>query len=180
VLERQLVKRVLEGDPVAQRQFYDTQVDRVYRLAFRMTGDDESARECTQETFIKAFAKLDSFRGDAALATWMFTVATTITLGWLRKMKRFDQREVDLEVAEKKATAGSAVEPMLDSAIRSAINGLTEGYKTVVIMHDIEGYTHEEIGRALGIATGTSKVRLSRARVQLRGMLSDYAEEFAS
>jgi RNA polymerase sigma-70 factor (ECF subfamily) len=180
VLERQLVKRVLEGDPVAQRQFYDTHVDRVYRLAFRITGDDESARECTQETFIKAFAKLGSFRGEAALSTWMHTVATSITLGWLRKTKRFDQREVNLETVDQTAMVGKAKEPMLDVAISGAINRLSDGYKTVVIMHDIEGYTHEEIGRALGIATGTSKVRLSRARVQLRGWLSDFAEEFAS
>lgn len=180
MLEKQLVKSVLEGDPVAQRQFYDTHVDRVYRLAFRMTGDDESARECTQETFIKAFAKLGSFRGEAALSTWMHTVATSITLGWLRKMKRFNQREVDIEKAEHATVAGNAKDVLLDSAIRGAIDRLSEIYKPVVVMHDIEGYTHEEIGRALGIAVGTSKVRLARARVQLRGMLSDYAEEFAS
>ncbi len=177
--ERQLVKRVLEGDPEAQRHFYDTHVDRVFRLAFRMTGDEESARECTQETFIKAFAKLDGFRGEAALSTWLHSVATSVSLGWLRKMKRLDQREVNLEKVEKVVVVAEHRESMLDSAITTAIEKLSEGYRTVVIMHDIEGYTHEEIGNALGIAVGTSKVRLSRARVQLRSMLSDFAEEFA-
>jgi RNA polymerase sigma-70 factor (ECF subfamily) len=180
VQERQLVKRVLDGDPIAQREFYDAHVDRVFRLAYRMAGDDELARECTQETFIRAFGKLASFRGESALATWLHAVAVSVTLGVLRKVKRLHGREETVEQAEVMPGGEEVNESLLDHALSAAMGKLNESYRAVVIMHDIEGYTHEEIGKALGIAAGTSKVRLSRARSQLRASLSDFAGEFAS
>ncbi len=86
--DRQLVTRALDGDPAAERELYDTHVDRVYRLAFRMTGDDDLAQEFTQETFIRAFDRLRQFRGEAALSTWLHSIALSVVYNGMRKIKR--------------------------------------------------------------------------------------------
>ena len=177
--ERELVKRVLAGDPAAQKEFYDAHVDRIFRLAYRMTGDEESARECTQMSFIRIFDKLGTFRGDARLSTWVHTVSVSVILRWRKKVRKLEARHSDIEDAHDIGVEESGLESIVNDAIRKAIDALAAGYRAVVIMHDIEGYTHEEIGAALGIATGTSKVRLSRARQKLKEALADYAGDMA-
>ena len=101
--DRQLVAEVLAGDPAAERRLYDANVDRVYRLAYRLTGDPDLAQEFTQESFIRAFDRLETFRGDAKLSTWLTSVATSVVFNGLRKVKRFRQREVDLDHAAPQA-----------------------------------------------------------------------------
>ena len=177
--ERELVERVLMGDKAAQRAFYDGHVERIFGLAYRMTGDEASARDCTQIAFIQLFGKLRTFRGEAALSTWVHAVAVSVILQWRRKTKQFRQREVDIEAAQDVAVPSSAFDGVVNEAIRRAIDALAIRYRTVVVMHDLEGYTHEEIGAALGIAIGTSKVRLSRARKKLKEALADYAGDLA-
>jgi len=178
--ERELIARVRAGDGVAERALYDAHVDRVYRLAYRLAGDDELAREFTQETFIRAFERLSSFRGDAALSTWLHSVTVSVVLNGLRKLRRFRRREVDLDVAGTVAAGGREAEPDLKRRLAQAIDELPRGYRTVFVMHDVEGYTHEEIGEALGVETGTSKAQLSRARARLRERLADFAGEWVS
>jgi RNA polymerase sigma-70 factor, ECF subfamily len=176
--ERELITRVRAGDGVAERALYDAHVDRIYRLAFRLAGDDDLAREFTQDTFVRAFERLDSFRGEAKLSTWLYAIATSVTLNGLRKVKRMQRREADLDDAATHATGRRSAEPDLKRRLAQAIDGLAEGYRTVFVMHDVEGYTHEEIGAALGIETGTSKAQLSRARAKLRDALADFAGEW--
>jgi len=178
--DRELVARVRAGDGAAERALYDRHVDRVYRLAFRLAGDDDLAREFTQETFIRAFERLDTFRGDAALATWLHSIATSVALNGLRKVKRFRQRETDLDDATGVVGTQRSAEPDLKRRLTQAIDALPIGYRTVFLMHDVEGYTHQEIGAALGVETGTSKAQLSRARAKLREALADFAGEWAS
>ena len=178
--DRELVARVRAGDGAAERALYDRHVDRVYRLAYRLAGDDDLAREFTQETFIRAFERLDTFRGDAALATWLHSIATSVALNGLRKVKRFRQREADLDDASGVAGARRHAEPDLKLRLTQAIDALPIGYRTVFVMHDVEGYTHQEIGAALGVETGTSKAQLSRARARLREALADFAGDWAS
>ena len=173
--DRQLVAEVLAGDPAAERRLYDANVDRVYRLAYRLTGDPDLAQEFTQESFIRAFDRLETFRGDAKLSTWLTSVATSVVFNGLRKVKRFRQREVDLDHAAPQADQKREAEPDLKDRLREAIDGLPQGYRTVFLMHDVEGFTHEEIGTALGIQSGTSKAQLSRARAKLRGSLAAFA-----
>jgi len=180
VEERDLIARARLGDGAAERALYDRHVDRVYRLSFRLAGDDELARDFTQETFIRAFGKLDGFRGEAAFSTWLHRIATTVALNGLRKVKRFRRREAELDEAAAVATRGRAAEPDLKLRLRQAIDGLPVGYRTVFVMHDVEGYTHEEIAGALGVETGTSKAQLSRARAKLREALADFAGEWTS
>lgn len=178
--ERECIARARLGDESAVRALYDTHVDRVYRLSYRLAGDDELARDFTQETFIRAFAKLDGFRGEAAFSTWLHRIATTVALNGLRKVKRFRHRETELEEAAEVVSRGRAAEPDLKLRLRQAIDGLPVGYRTVFVMHDVEGYTHEEIAGALGVETGTSKAQLSRARAKLREALSEFEGEWAS
>ncbi len=180
--ERDLIARVRAGDGAAERALYDTHVDRVYRLAYRLAGDDDLARDFTQETFIRAFERLDSFRGESALSTWLHAIATSVVLNGLRKVKRFRGREADLEAADAVPGGGGrrAAEPDLKERLHRAIDGLPEKYRMVFVMHDVEGYTHEEIGVALGVETGTSKAQLSRARAKLREALADFAGEWVS
>jgi RNA polymerase sigma-70 factor (ECF subfamily) len=178
--EREVIARVRAGDGAAERALYEAHVDRVYRLAYRMAGDDELAREFTQETFIRAFERLESFRGEAALSTWLHAIATSVVLNGLRKVKRARERETDLGAADGVAGGARAAEPDLKDRLHRAIDELPERYRLVFVMHDVEGYTHEEIGAALGVETGTSKAQLSRARAKLRAALSDFAGEWVS
>jgi RNA polymerase sigma-70 factor, ECF subfamily len=178
--EHELIGRVRAGDGAAERALYDAHVDRVFRLAYRFTGDDELARDCTQDTFIRAFERLASFRGDAKFSTWLHAIATSVALNALRKVKRFRQRETDLDAATELPAAGRETEPDLKRRLARAIDDLPTGYRTVFVMHDVEGYTHEEIGATLGIEAGTSKAQLSRARARLREALADFAGEWVS
>ncbi len=178
--EHELIGRVRAGDGAAERALYDAHVDRVFRLAYRFTGDDELARDCTQDTFIRAFERLASFRGEAKFSTWLHAIATSVVLNAVRKVKRFQQRETDLDAATGLSAAGRKAEPDLKRRLARAIDELPAGYRAVFVMHDVEGYTHEEIGAALGIETGTSKAQLSRARAKLREALADFAGEWVS
>ena len=178
--ESQLIARVRAGDSAAERALYDAHVDRVYRLAFRLAGDDALAQDFTQETFIRAFDRLGSFRGEAAFSTWLHTITTTVVLNGLRKVKRFRQRETGIDDAREIGITHRHAEPDLKVRMRQAIEALPDGYRTVFLMHDVEGYTHEEIGAALGVETGTSKAQLSRARAKLRVALADFAGEWTT
>ncbi len=178
--ERQLIERVRAGDAVAERQLYDAHVTQVYRLAYRLAGDDDLAQDLTQETFIRAFERLAEFRGEAAFGTWLHAIATTVALNGLRKVKRFRRREADLEEGELVGSERREAEPDLKHKLARAVDDLPLKYRTVFVMHDVEGYTHEEIGAALGMPPGTSKAQLSRARARLRQALAEFAQEWAS
>jgi RNA polymerase sigma-70 factor (ECF subfamily) len=177
--DRNLIARVLAGDPSAERALYDAHVDRVYRLVYRLAGDADRAQDYTQETFIRAFDRLAEFRGEAALSTWICSIAVSVALNGLRKLKRRQDRELDLEVVEPAlpGTTTVAAEPDLKERLARAIDALPEGYRTVFVMHDVEGYTHQEIGQVLGVQSGTSKAQLFRARAKLRTALADFVRE---
>ena len=177
--ELELIARARSGDPAAERALYDAHVDRVYRLAYRLAGDDELARDFTQETFIRAFERLDTFRGDARFSTWLHAITTSVSLNGLRKTKRF-RSQTSLEAADSVASTARNAEPDLKVRLHAAIDALPDRYRTVVVMHDVEGYTHEEIAETLGMEVGTSKAQLSRARAKLRETLADFAGEWAS
>ena len=176
--EPELVARVVAGDRLAARELYDAQAPRVFRLAFRMTGDDDLARELTQETFVRAFAQLDRFRGESALSTWLHRVTISVVSNAMRKVKRFRARETDLDEALTMAEPSREADPDLRDKLHRAIDELPEIYRTTLVMHDVEGYTHEEIASVLGVAEGTCKSRLSVARAQLREKLAPFAKEW--
>jgi RNA polymerase sigma-70 factor (ECF subfamily) len=175
VSDAELIDRVLAGDPSAERALYDAHVDRVFRLVYRMAGDLDRAQDWVQETFIRAFEKLADFRGESALSTWLCSIAMSVSLNGLRKVKRFREREVALDDALPVGYTPREADPDLKTRLAQAIEDLPEGYRAVFVMHDVEGFTHEEIGRALGVQPGTSKAQLFRARAKLRQALADFA-----
>ncbi len=175
--DRELIGRVLAGDPSAERALYDAHVGRVFRLAYRMAGDLDRAQDYVQETFIRAFQRLGEFRGESALSTWLCSIAISITLNGLRRTRRSREREISLDDAPPMGRMSREAEPDLKERLAKAIDALPEGYRTVFVMHEVEGYTHEEIAEVLGVQSGTSKAQLFRARAKLREALADFARE---
>lgn len=153
-------------------------VDRIYRLAYRMAGEESLAMDFTQEAFVRAYQRLDQFRGDAAFSTWLHSITVSVALNGLRKVDRHRKRERSLEDAAPVAATRSTVEPGVRERIQEAVDDLPEIYRTVFLMHDLEGFNHGEIAEALGVAEGTSKARLSRARSKLRDALGTAMQEY--
>lgn len=175
--EEHLIARVMTGDRVAGRELYDAHAPQVFRLAFRMTRDEDLARECTQDTFVRAFGQLQGFRGEAALSTWIHRIAVFVVLQALRTRRRQNARYVDLEEARSVQAAEETGDPDLKACLERALEALPEMYRTTLILHDMEGYTHSAIAELLGIPEGTSKTRLSCARAKLRSALMRFREE---
>jgi RNA polymerase sigma-70 factor, ECF subfamily len=179
VPETELIQQVLTGNPAAERKLYEEHVERVYRLCYRLAGADAGlAQDFTQETFVKAFSRLGEFRGQAKLATWLHTIAVSVSLNGMRRVKRWRERETSIDDAVQIGSTKRTAEPDLKIRLRDAIEKLPEPHRVVFVMFDMEGYTHEEIGEVLRIPTGTSKARLSRARARLREDLADFAGEW--
>ena len=176
--QRALVERARGGDASAHRALYDTHVEQIYRLAFRLTGAEHLARDVTQDTFVRAFNSLDGFRGDSAFGTWLHSIAVSLSLNEIRRHKRERTRSAPLEDATMLAASAPRSDPVLRERLKEAVNDLPEGCRTVFMMHDADGYTHEEIAAALGVAVGKSKAQLARARGKLRIALAQFAEEW--
>lgn len=176
--ERQLIQRARRGDPAAERSLYDTHVDRVFRLAYRMTGDLQLAEDLTQETFLRAFDSLDRFRGDAALSTWLYAIATRTVLSGLRKVRRLRDRETGTDELPEPPPSSHA-DAELRLLLDGAIDALPQDMRIVFLMHDVEGFKHHEIAAGMEISPGTSKSRLHRARAWLREYLTRYGYTFA-
>jgi RNA polymerase sigma-70 factor, ECF subfamily len=176
--QRALVERARRGNASAIRALYDTHVDRIYRLTYRLTGVEHLAREVTQDTFVRAFAAIGGFRGDSAFGTWLHTIAVSLSLNAIKRRKREWTRNAPLEDAIALSESAPHSDPLLHAKLMEAVNDLPEGCRTVFMMHDAEGYTHQEIAAALGVTEGTSKAQLARARGKLRVALAQFAEEW--
>ena len=175
--ERSLIALAVTGDRGAARALYDAHAPRVHRLAYRMCGDAELANDLVQDTFVRLFRSLGQFRGDSQFSTWVHRVTVSVVLNAMSKVKRTRARETDLDDASHHAVddAHLRVDPDLRSRMHAAIEALPDGLRLALVMHAIEGYTHAEIGAALGIAEGTSKTRVFDARARLRVALADFA-----
>lgn len=136
--ERRLISRILAGDAAAERQLYEEHVDRVFRLAYRMTGDATQAEDLTQDTFIRAFDRLADFRGDAPFAGWLHRVATSVILTGLRKRKRVQEVESIRDDLEWVAGPGAESDPDLKRSIDRAVGGLDALIEIIRIEDDPE------------------------------------------
>lgn len=170
------VARATAGDRQAFERLYRTHVNRVFALCVRMTNDRAAAEELTQDVFVRAWQKLSLFRGDSAFGTWLHRLAVNVVLNARktegRDRKRFGGREAeeDDEPLESQV-AGRAATPGLAMDLEAAIGMLPPGARKVFVLHDVEGYKHEEIAEHLAITTGGSKAQLHRARMLLRKAL---------
>lgn len=159
-------KLAAQGDLRAFERLYRGHVARIHSLMRRMIGADEAA-EVTQDVFVRAWEKLGSFRGEAAFGTWLHRIAINVALTKRsqlgRRRDRMDDDPATLERLEAKGAHGD-----LSMDFETAIERLPDGARQVFVLHDVEGFTHEEIGSMLSVAAGTSKAQLHRARMMLR------------
>ena len=160
--EADLVARAQQADAKAFESLYRLHTDKVYGLCLRMTGNVAEAEDCTQEAFIQAWNKLDKFRGDSTFGTWMHRIAVNAVLGRMRKSKREKER---IQLASEEVLSPASINDDGDLRdLSDAVNRLPEGARHVFVLFGVYGYSHEEAGNMLGIAAGTSKAQLHRAR----------------
>lgn len=166
-----LVRRAQAGDREAFEQLYRTNVERVYALCLRISGEGGRAEELTQDVFVRAWTKLASFRGESAFGTWLHRMAVNVALGAGRSEGRRAKRVFatdDLSVFDAAGPADATGDRM---DLERAIATLPDGARAVFVLHEVEGYRHEEIAAMKGCAVGTCKAQLHRARTLLREAL---------
>ena len=168
VTEGDVVRQAQGGDSLAFEQLYEEHVNRVYALCLRMVSDQRRAEELTQDTFVKIWEALPSFRFQSSFGTWVHRIAVNIVLAELRSEKRRAHKVDHLDEFQMEAKQAMP-ETSLD--LEAAIARLPEGAREVLILHDIEGYRYREIAELAGMAEGTVKSQLHRARKLVREAL---------
>ena len=164
------VRRAAQGDTAAFEALYRRHVGRIHAVVWRLVGGVEArAEELTQEVFIRAWRALTSFRGDSAFSTWLHRLAVNTALMDLRGRRGNEDRETDdealLHMDDRSACRSLGID------LEAAVARLPERARAVLVLHDVEGWKHDEIAAELGMAVGTSKAQLHRARSLLRGWL---------
>ena len=170
-----LAQASAEGDMQAFEELYQRHNRRVYSLCLRMTQNVSEAEDLAQEAFIQLFRKIGSFRGDSAFTTWLHRLTVNQVLMHFRKRSvklEHTTEEGETPVQIVRGTENPNTMPVVDRiALDKAIAQLPPGYRTVFVLHDVEGHEHEEIARMLGCSVGTSKSQLHKARMKLRKLL---------
>jgi RNA polymerase sigma-70 factor (ECF subfamily) len=175
VSDHSLARAAAQGDMKAFEELYLRHNRRVYSLCLRMTKNVSEAEDLAQEAFIQIFRKIGTFRGDAAFTTWLHRLTVNQVLMHFRKRSvklehTTDEGETPVQIV--RGTEDPNKMPVLDRiSLDRAIGKLPPGYRSVFVLHDIEGHDHEEISKLLGVAVGTSKSQLHKARMKLRGLL---------
>lgn len=180
--DHQLARLAAAGDARAFEQLYRANIDRIHGLCLRLChGDVARAEQATQDAFVRAWEKLGSFRGESRFSTWMHRLTVNVVLGEHRLLRRWVTFEDEFQPGAD-GEAGSAgldpIEPIRQEDLGSRIDleralaKLPKGARTVLMLYDVEGYQHDEISELTGIAVGTSKAQLHRARRLLQAMLS--------
>jgi len=170
-----LAQRAAGGDLGAFEELYERHNRRVYSLCLRMTQNVAEAEDLAQEAFIQLFRKIGSFRGESAFTTWLHRLTVNQVLMHFRKRgvkleQTTDDGDVPVQIVQ--GTQNPNQMPVVDRiALDRAIGQLPPGYRTVFVLHDVEGHEHEEIARMLGCSVGTSKSQLHKARMKLRTLL---------
>jgi RNA polymerase sigma-70 factor (ECF subfamily) len=167
--ERADVALAQAGDSRAFERLYRTHVNRIHSLVRRMVGGDADTDELVQDVFVRAWQRLGSFRGEAAFGTWLHRLAVNLVLNWVKGAGRGRRLFDDDAVLELRASRGARPDLAMD--LEDALAKLPRGARQILVLHDVEGFRHEEIADLLGIASGTSKAQLHRARMLMRGHL---------
>lgn len=165
------VRRAQQGDTAAFEELYRAHVGRVYALCLRISGDRGRAEELTQDVFVRAWEKLGTFQGKSAFGTWLHRLAVNLVLGERRSEAVRVHRIFGTDQPEQFERPGRAPDPAAGMDLERAIAALPPGARAVFVLHDVEGYRHDEIAEMNGSAVGTSKAQLHRARRLLREAL---------
>ena len=166
-----LIRRAIEGDERAMRMLWAQHAPHVDAVVRRLVGDPDQAADVAQEVWIQIFRALPGYRGDSQFGTWAHRIAVNRTLNALRRIRRIEHSEmpIDDDVASIDSDGERA---LLAATIEEAARKLAPGARQVFVLHDVEGYTHEEIAESLGITAGGSKSQLFKARAKLRRLLA--------
>jgi len=179
--EAEAIRLAQQGDAAAFEHLYRLHCRRVYFLCFRMVSDASEAEDITQDVFLQLFRKIHTFRGNSAFSTWLYRLTLNMVLMRFRKRKHVQvsidspstssERDASapMEIGEEDFTLTGTIDRM---SLQKALGQLPEGYKQMFILHDVEGYEHNEIARILGCSTGNSKTQLHKARQRLRELLN--------
>ena len=170
--DRLLVRWAQRGDQSAFEALYREHSGRVFSLCRRLSGDETLAEDLAQEVFVRAWKGLGAFRGDAKFATWIHQVAVNVVLAhrrWAVPRRDYGGETIESLAPMRLATTGSQSSDAID--LERAIDRLPDGARLVFVLHDVEGFNHREVAAAVGIAEGTSKAHLHRARRLLREAL---------
>lgn len=175
--ELALVNRCRRGDLGAFEELYRAHAGRLFSVACRMLGNRDDAEDILQEIFLSAHRKLDGFRGESALGTWLYRLATNHCLDYLRSRAARTGQVTDALDDEPQATEQPGSRRLADQAVtrldlERALTRLPEGCRAAFVLHDVQGLDHKEVADALGIAEGTSKSQVHKARLRLRAFLS--------
>jgi RNA polymerase sigma-70 factor, ECF subfamily len=176
--EADAIERAKQGDPEAFETLYHLHKRRVYSLCLRMTANTASAEDLTQEAFLQLFRKIGTFRGESAFSTWLHRMAVNVVLMQLRRkglplVSLEESMETDEESPKKEPGADDArlAGSINRLQLEQAISDLPPGYRSVFLLHDVEGYEHNEIAEMVGCSIGNSKSQLHKARMKLRELL---------
>lgn len=164
-----LILRAQQGDGGAVRTLYERHARRVYAVVRRLAGEDALAEDWAQEAWIRALRALPTFRGESRFTTWLHRIAVNSALHGRRSRERRVGREAPMD--DRFATRPAAETTVLRLQLERAMAALPDGMRRVLVLHDVEGYTHEEIGDMLGVTPGTCKSQLFKARAKMRQML---------
>ncbi len=176
----ELIERCRFGDPEAFEELIRRTHREVYSLALRLVGNPDDAAEVAQETYMKLLRVIRQFRGDSKFSTWLYKVTSSVAISSLRKRSK-QRLDVPLELEDWDRLRSPAVsdpaemleQTMLKGRLEAALQALPAGYRTVVVMKDVYGFSLAEVGKQIGISEGAAKVRLFRARQRLKEMLRD-------
>lgn len=176
-----LIERCRNGDLGAFEELYRTHAGRLYSVALRLLGNPADAEDLLQEIFLAAHRKLDTFRGESALGTWLYRLATNLCLDHLRSRSGRSRQLTDpIDDEQGLFDLGSstlAEQTVTKMDLERALARLPEGCRAAFVLHDIEGLEHREVAEVLGVAEGTSKSQVHKARLKLRGMLGQKTED---
>jgi RNA polymerase sigma factor (sigma-70 family) len=186
VLEGDLVRRAREGDLSAYDELVKRYQERIYATVYHMTGNHEDANDLAQEAFIKAFAALKSFKGGSSFYTWLYRIAVNKTINFLKQRKNkyhLSLNDLDFNaehdpdlvaLVSHKTPLRDAGLSELQKKLNEALLKLSEPHRMVVVLHDVQGQSHDEIAEVMGCNIGTVRSRLFYARQQLQGYLTEY------
>ncbi|HFA47572.1 MAG TPA: RNA polymerase sigma factor [Bacteroidetes bacterium] len=167
--ENELVQSCLKNDRLAQKNLYDKYKKAMYSLAYRVTGDYEAANDVLQDAFVKVFRGLPKFRAESTLGAWIKTIVVRTAYSYLRKEKVFLE-DIDNLTNPPRVDWGHYLDT---EYLEKAILSLPEGYRMVFVLVEIEGYTHKDVAKLLGISEGTSKSQLFYSKKKLRQILKN-------
>lgn len=167
----EIIQRAVEGDERAMRQLWSLHAPRIDAVVRRLVGDPDTAEDIAQEVWIQIFRALPTYRGDSRFTTWAHRIAVNRTLNALRSTRRIQANETEIE-EDTASVEHDGERAMLAATIDAAVQLLSPGARAVFVLHDVEGYTHEEIASEMGITSGGSKSQLFKARAKLRRLLA--------